>query len=115
MQFTKLGFITFSKGFSSHQVPCIMIVNRPVIPSFANCHRWVSFEMKIRFSILLLTFISLTAVGQVKVLTKDSDTVFWFKEYKAIRNHIGLELTEKIDSEFYFRFWDGTKVIELKA
>ncbi|HLO91875.1 MAG TPA: hypothetical protein VK172_11990 [Lentimicrobium sp.] len=70
--------------------------------------------MKIRFTIILLTFISLTAVGQVKVLTNDSDTVFWFKEFKAIRNHIGLEPTEKIDSKFYFRFWDGTKAIELK-
>jgi len=62
----------------------------------------------------LLTFTTLTAVGQVKVLTTDSDTVFWVKYYKTLRSEIRLEPTDKIQSDFYFRFWDGRKVIELK-
>jgi hypothetical protein len=70
--------------------------------------------MKIRFTILLLITIVTSAIGQDKILSSDSDTAFWFKYYKTYRNKIGLEATDKIDSKFYFRFWDGSKVIELR-
>lgn len=70
--------------------------------------------MKIQLTILILTLMTLTTVGQDRVLTVDSDTVFWFKCYKKERSEIGLEPTNKIQSEFYFRFWDGRKVIELR-
>ncbi len=70
--------------------------------------------MKIGLTILFLTLMVTTAVGQDKILSTDSDTVFWFSYYKTVREKIGLEATDKIDSKFYFRFWDGSKVIELR-
>jgi hypothetical protein len=70
--------------------------------------------MKIQLTILILTLTTLTAAGQERTLTADSDTVFWFKYYKTLRSEIGLEPTDKIQTDFYFRFWDGIKVIELR-
>lgn len=70
--------------------------------------------MKIQLTILILTLTTLTTVGQVRTLTSDSDTVFWSKYYKSLRSEIGLEQTDKIQTDFYFRFWDGIKVIELR-
>jgi hypothetical protein len=76
--------------------------------------RWRSFAMKILVTISLLIFTTLIASGQDKFLTSDSDTVFWAKYYKTLKADIGLEPTEEIQADFYFRFWDGDKVIELK-
>lgn len=70
--------------------------------------------MKKPLIILLLTSTTLTTVGQDKVLTADSDTVFWSQYYKILEGEIGLGPTEKIQSDFYFRLWDGRKVIELR-
>jgi hypothetical protein len=70
--------------------------------------------MKILLIIFLLTFTTLTTIGQVKVLTSDSDTIFWHDWHKALKAKIGLEPTDKIQADFYFRFWDGRKVVELK-
>ena len=70
--------------------------------------------MKNLLTILFLTFLNLTTVGQDKILTADSDTIFWSRYYKPLKNEIGLEPTDKIQTDFYFRFWDGIKVIELK-
>ena len=70
--------------------------------------------MKIQLAILILTLTTLTTVGQNKILTDDSDTVFWSRYYKTLKSEIGLEPTENIQTDFYFRFWDGRKVIELR-
>lgn len=70
--------------------------------------------MKILLTISLLTITTLTVSGQDKVLTADSDTVFWAKYYRILRSEIGLQPTDKIQTDFYFRFWDGKKVIEIK-
>jgi hypothetical protein len=84
------------------------------MPPLRKHKRWRSFAMKILQTILILTITTLTAIGQERTLTADSDTVFWFKYYETVRNEIGLELTNKIQTDFYFRFWDGRKVIELR-
>jgi hypothetical protein len=70
--------------------------------------------MNIQLKILILTHTTLTTVGQGKTLTADSDTIFWSGYYKKLKNEIGLEPTDKIQTDFYFRFWDGAKVIELR-
>lgn len=70
--------------------------------------------MKKQVILTLLTVISLRTVGQDKVLTADSDTVFWYSRHISIRNRIGLKETKTIHSEFYFRFWDGKRIIELR-
>jgi hypothetical protein len=70
--------------------------------------------MKKLLTMSLLILSTLIAVGQQKFLTTDSDTSFWYRYYKPISVEIGLEPTETIQSEFYFRFWDGDKVIELR-
>ena len=72
------------------------------------------FAMKMQLAALLLIFATLTTTGQSKVLTADSDTVFWSGYYKKIESRIGLEPTEKIQSDFCFRFWEGPVVIELR-
>jgi hypothetical protein len=69
---------------------------------------------KIQFTTLLIIMTASMAVGQEKALSPDSDTTFWLNYYKNCRNKIGLEAIDKIDNEFYFRFWDGNKVIELR-
>jgi len=70
--------------------------------------------MKIQLTILILTLTTLATVGQDRTLTADSDTVFWSKYYEALRSKIGLEPTDQIQTDFYFRFWDGRKIIELR-
>ncbi len=70
--------------------------------------------MKIRLTIIFFMVFVTTVVGQDKVLSTDSDTVFLFNYYKKLRQKIGLESTDTIHNKFYFRFWDGSKVIELR-
>jgi hypothetical protein len=70
--------------------------------------------MKTGLTIIFLTIINLTAVGQNKQLTNDSDTVFLFNYYNDIIKQVGLETINKIDSKHCFRFWNGVYIIELK-
>jgi hypothetical protein len=70
--------------------------------------------MKTRLTILLFILHASTAVGQDKILSADSDTLSTFKYFKNLRNKIGLEPIQTINSDFYFSFWDGIKVIELR-
>jgi hypothetical protein len=69
--------------------------------------------MKI-LTIVLLTLAALTTVGQDKVLSADSDTTYCGRYYRKLEREIGLDPTAKIPGDFYFRFWDGRKVIELR-
>jgi hypothetical protein len=43
MQYTKLGFYRLFEGCDSHQMPCILIDNRSVIPNYAYCYRCSQF------------------------------------------------------------------------
>jgi hypothetical protein len=70
--------------------------------------------MKTGLTIVLLTIINLTAVGQNRQLTNDSDTAFLFNYYNNIIKQVGLETIDKIDSKHCFRFWNGLYVIELR-
>jgi hypothetical protein len=46
MQYTKLGYYRLFKVYGSHQVQCILIMNRSVIPNYAYCHRYAQAEEK---------------------------------------------------------------------
>jgi hypothetical protein len=70
--------------------------------------------MKVRFTIVILTLMCFIARGQEKRLTADSDTIYWQSYYRAILIKTGVDLIEKTNNEFVFRFWDGIKLIELK-
>jgi len=70
--------------------------------------------MKIGPTIMLLTIITLTSVGQDKILTHDSDTVFVFDWYNEILSHVGLKAIDKVESAYCFRIWDGLSTIEIK-
>jgi hypothetical protein len=70
--------------------------------------------MKTRLTILILAVLTQIAFGQIKVLTPGSDTLFWKSRYVSLANEIGLEKTENVIAEFFFRFWDQQKVVELR-
>src|SRR6267378_6314087 len=70
--------------------------------------------MKTWLTILILVFLSLISFGQKRVLTSGSDTLFWNSRYVSLANEIGLEKAENVTAEFFFRFWDQQKIIELR-
>jgi hypothetical protein len=72
------------------------------------------FVMKIWLSILIPALLSQFSLGQTKFLTSGSDTLFWKSRYVSLADEIGLEKAERVTAEFFFRFWDQQKVVELK-
>lgn len=69
-------------------------------------------RMKLLFG--LLTIIVFTTDGQEKILTTDSDTIYWERYYRPILTQSGILPIDNIDCESTFRFWDGKKLIELR-
>jgi hypothetical protein len=69
--------------------------------------------MKVLISIFVIIIYSQIAFGQERVLSADSDTVFWAKYYKSIFKNTGLADIKNVNAEFFFRFWDGYRAIEI--
>lgn len=53
------------------------------------------------------------AAAQEKKLTADSDTVYWYNIYNTLGSKIKVETARNKNSDFFFRFWDGFKVVEI--
>lgn len=51
--------------------------------------------------------------GQEKALTADSDITFLYGYYNTLGNKIKVDTARNINKEFFFRFWDGYKAIEI--
>jgi hypothetical protein len=69
--------------------------------------------MRIILTLIVFTTLVPATIAQSKNLTSDSDTVFWYKYYRQLDREFGLEETNKVNTNYLFRFWDGGKVIEI--
>lgn len=70
--------------------------------------------MRLNLLFGLLTIVVFTTDGQEKILTTDSDTIYWERYYRPILTQSGILPIDNIDCEWTFRFWDGKKLIELR-
>jgi len=69
--------------------------------------------MKIWLAILILAILPKFSLGQTKVPASDSDTLSLNRRYVSLADEIGLERAQRVTTEFFFRFWDQQKVVEL--
>jgi hypothetical protein len=69
--------------------------------------------MKTIVILSVLLFVFNAASTQTKSLTADSDTVFWYKYYQKLMVDFDFDETRNSKSESLFRYWDGSRVLEL--
>ena len=69
--------------------------------------------MKKILFLIFFVFNGSLAIGQGKVLTPASDTVYWYKYYNSLASKIKAKKAKDVNEEFFFRFWDGYKAIEI--
>ncbi len=88
------------------------------LPSYARNVTYTSIGgnllMRLKLLFGLLTIIAFTTNGQKKILTADSDTIYWERYYQPILTQSGILPIDNVGCESTFRFWDGKKLIELR-
>ncbi|MCU4166762.1 hypothetical protein [Carboxylicivirga caseinilyticus] len=65
-------------------------------------------------TVSILIFISFLVNGQVKKLSIDSDTSFWYKNHVDFVKELGIKEITSFQNDSVFRFWDGNKVVQIE-